>query len=231
MPFLGRAEQRGAEHENGTLAGAHASVATSLLVRTVNPPTPHPLTLPYAHPSNPCRHQIAFRPKTNSYDAFTEEQMRQEILDLALFGCNAIEMIPPGLDDAAQSPHFKVSWLDMLECVSEWCDDLDLRVSMWYPAFLKNWYFDEEKKKQVIAAWDEVFSHLKRFDVLFVPGGDPGGRPAKELFEIVEMQARHVRSKWFPKCEVWVSTQYGGSMGGGGGGGGVGGGLACRIGA
>ena len=135
--------------------------------------------------------------------------MRQEILDLALFGCNAIEMIPPGLDDAAQSPHFKVSWLDMLSCVSEWCDDLDLRVSMWYPAFLKNWYFDEEKKKEVIAIWDEVFSHLKRFDVLFVPGGDPGGRPAEELFAIVEMQARHVRSKWFPKCEVWVSTQYG----------------------
>ena len=42
------------------------------------------------------QHQIAYRPKTNSYDAFTPEMMRQEVIDLALFGTNAIEVIPPG---------------------------------------------------------------------------------------------------------------------------------------
>ncbi|CAD7962097.1 unnamed protein product, partial [Amoebophrya sp. A120] len=55
------------------------------------------------------QHQIAYRPKTNAYDAFSPEQMRQQILDVALFGCNSIEVIPPGLDDAAYSPHFTTS--------------------------------------------------------------------------------------------------------------------------
>ena len=46
---------------------------------------------------------MAYRPKTNSYDAFTVEMMRQEVLDLVLFGSNGIEMIPPGIDDAMQA--------------------------------------------------------------------------------------------------------------------------------
>ena len=77
------------------------------------------------------QHQIAYRPKTNSYDAFTAEQMRQQILDCALFGCNSIEVIPPGLDDAGFSPHFGIPWLDMLGVASGYCDSLDLGVSIW----------------------------------------------------------------------------------------------------
>jgi hypothetical protein len=145
------------------------------------------------------QHQIAYRPKTNSYDSFTPEQMRQEILDQALFGCNAIELIPPGLDDAEQSPHFTVPWLEMLTLASGWCEQLDLDVSIWFPAF------QEHAKTQ----WDTVFFALRRLDVLFVPGGDPGGRPPKELFRIVKEQARVLHETYFPKAQVWVSSQYG----------------------
>ena len=42
-----------------------------------------------------------------------------------------------------------------------------------------------------------------------VPGGDPGGRAPKELFKIVERQAKFMRERFFPRCEVWVSSQYG----------------------
>jgi hypothetical protein len=32
------------------------------------------------------QHQIAFRPKTNTYDAFSFKQMRREVLELVFFG-------------------------------------------------------------------------------------------------------------------------------------------------
>jgi len=154
------------------------------------------------------QHQIAYRPKTNAYDAFTAQQMRDEVTDLALFGTNGIEMIPPGIDDAMQSPHFTISWTKMLHVVSEWCDLLDVNVSMWYPAFFKN-YDDPDTSIKAEAHWNEIFSSLKRLDVLFVPGGDPGGRAAPEFFNVVERQSKFLRSRFFPACEVWVSSQYG----------------------
>lgn len=153
-----------------------------------------------SQPDYPIRwHQIAYRPKTNSYDAFSVEDMKREILEAALFGCNGVEMIPPGLDDAGQSPHFQVPWLEMLWEASSWCDQLDLQVSMWFPNFPGS---DE-------AHWQTVFSSLKRLDSLFVPGGDPGGLTPSDLFDGVERKAAFLRANFFPDVSVWVSSQYG----------------------
>ena len=148
--------------------------------------------------------QVAYRPKTNSYDAFTVAQMQQEITDLALFGTNGIEVIPPALDDAAQSPHFTVPWLQMLTATSRWCDNLDLNVSIWYPAFFRS--YDGDGATAARAHWDSVFAALPRLDVLFIPGGDPGGRPAANFFPIAEVHAEHYR-RHFPRGEVWISSQ------------------------
>ena len=59
-------------------------------------------------PATPLRgHQLGYRPKTNSYDAWDRRRMwEQYIRDLAVFGTNAIELIPPRSDDDADSPHF-----------------------------------------------------------------------------------------------------------------------------
>ncbi|MCA9781509.1 MAG: hypothetical protein KC800_32550, partial [Candidatus Eremiobacteraeota bacterium] len=153
-----------------------------------------------SEPDYPIRwHQIAYRPKTNSYDAFSVDDMKREISEAALFGCNGIEMIPPGLDDAGQSPHFQVPWLEMLWEASDWCDQLDLQVSMWFPNFPGS---DQ-------AHWEQIFSSLKRLDSLFVPGGDPGGLLPADLFEGVERKAAFLRNNFFPDASVWVSSQYG----------------------
>ena len=71
-------------------------------------------TLPRA-PCMPMRgHQLGYRPKTNSYDGWTVALWEQYIRDLAVFGCNAIELIPPRSDDAADSPHFPLPPLRMM---------------------------------------------------------------------------------------------------------------------
>ncbi|CAD7968262.1 unnamed protein product [Amoebophrya sp. A25] len=166
------------------------------------------------------QHQIAYRPKTNAYDAFSVEQMRQQILDCVWFGCNSIEVIPPGLDDADFSPNFgPTDWLEMLREVSDFCDQLDIMVSIWYPAFFMDYSAGpalEAAKKH----WELIFSHLPRLDVLFVPGGDPGGHPpevllrhiAKEQSEFFIQQRQRMlgtqrREPIF--FETWVSTQFG----------------------
>jgi len=47
-------------------------------------------------PKYPLRgHQLGYRPKCNSYDAWDLPIWEQYFRDLAVFGCNAIELIPP----------------------------------------------------------------------------------------------------------------------------------------
>src|SRR5205085_1968955 len=47
-------------------------------------------------PQVPLRgHQLGYRPKTNSFDGWTLPMWEQYIRDLAIFGTNAIELIPP----------------------------------------------------------------------------------------------------------------------------------------
>ena len=56
-------------------------------------------------PKYPLRgHQLGYRPKTNSYDGWSVPMWEQYMRDLAVFGANAIELIPPRSDDAADSP-------------------------------------------------------------------------------------------------------------------------------
>ena len=140
-------------------------------------------------------HQIAYRPKTHGYDAMTSEVMKQEILDQVLFGINVIEMIPPKLDDCQQSPHFLEPWTTRLRDMSAWCDDLNVKVSLWYPAFPG-------------AQWQETYESLARFDILFIPGGDPGGREPAEFFKIAK-EHLNVARHYFPDVELWVSSQFG----------------------
>eukprot|EP00392_Amoebophrya_sp_AT5.2_P007632 g7647.t1 len=187
-----------------------------------SPSTPSKITV--AAPKTKVRqHQIAYRPKTNAYDAFSPEQMKQQILDCVWFGCNSIEVIPPGLDDASFSPHFGVAtdtevgaaaseeedgreglaggdseilngdgaattsspWLEMLRTVSQFCDELDIMVSIWYPAFFPSY---DEKSGALDRAkqhWALIMRQLPRLDFLFIPGGDPGGHPPAVLVDHV----------------------------------------------
>jgi hypothetical protein len=59
-------------------------------------------------------HQLGYRPKTNSYDGWNVPMWEGYIRDLAVFGANAIELIPPRSDDAADSPHFPLPPMQMM---------------------------------------------------------------------------------------------------------------------
>jgi len=58
-------------------------------------------------PAYPIRgHQLGYRARANSYDAWDASAYEQYIRDLILFGCNCIENIP--FEDDQPSPHMRV---------------------------------------------------------------------------------------------------------------------------
>ena len=81
-------------------------------------------------PHYPLRgHQLGYRPKTNSYDGWTAAIWEQYFRDLAVFGANAIELIPPRSDDDADSPHFPLPPMQMMTVMSRLADDYERAVA------------------------------------------------------------------------------------------------------
>ena len=163
-------------------------------------------------PKYPLRgHQLGYRPKTNSYDGWTLPMWEQYIRDLAIFGTNAIELIPPRSDDAADSPHFPLPQPDTMIGMSRICNEYGLDVWIWYPAMDEN-YADPKTVEFALNEWGEVFKKLPRVDAVFVPGGDPGHTQPKHLMNLLESRRRTcIATIRKPRCGYLpkVSTKSG----------------------
>lgn len=150
-------------------------------------------------------HQLGYRPKTNAYDAWDVPTWEQYIRDLAIFGSNAIELIPPRSDDAPDSPHFPLPQIDMMVEMSRIADEYSQDVWIWYPALDKD-YGDPQQVEFALREWGEVFARLPRIDAIFVPGGDPGHTQPKYMMALLEKQTASLR-RHHPKAEMWLSPQ------------------------
>jgi len=157
-------------------------------------------------PKYPLRgHQLGYRPKTNAYDAWSVPIWDQYIRDLAIFGTNAIELIPPRSDDAADSPHFPLPPMQMMSEMSRIANDYSLDVWIWYPAMDRD-YSDPKTVDFALNEWGEVFRKLPRVDAVFVPGGDPGHTQPKYMMALLEKETA-VLHKYHPKAQMWMSPQ------------------------
>jgi len=150
-------------------------------------------------------HQLGYRPKTNSYDGWTLAIWEQYIRDLAVFGTNAVELIPPRSDDDADSPHFPLPPMEMMVGMSRLLDDYGLDVWIWYPAMDRD-YSDPKTVAFALKEWGEVFKKLPRIDAVFVPGGDPGHTEPKHLMALLARQAENLH-RYHPRAQMWVSPQ------------------------
>ncbi len=150
-------------------------------------------------------HQLGFRPKTNSYDGWTVPMWEQYIRELALFGTNTVELIPPRSDDDPDSPHFPLTQIDMMAEMSRIANEYAMDVSIWFPAMDEN-YADPKTVDFALKEWAEVFKRLPRVDAVFVPGGDPGDTPPARLLALLEKQTANLH-KFHPKAGMWVSPQ------------------------
>jgi hypothetical protein len=157
-------------------------------------------------PRYPIRgHQLGYRPKTNAYDAWSPAQFDQYIRELALFGTNSIEIIPPRTDDDMTSPHMKLAPVDMMIKQSEIIDSYGMDVWVWYPNMGTD-YTHPDSIREELQEREDIFKKLKRIDVVFVPGGDPGDLHPDVLFAWLDKVAE-VLHKYHPSAKVWVSPQ------------------------
>lgn len=150
-------------------------------------------------------HQLGYRPKTNSYDGWTVPMWEQYMRDLAVFGTNAVELLPPRTDDDADSPHFPIPPLRMMVEMSRIAHRYHMQVWVWYPALDKD-YADPATVEFALKEWGEVFRQLPHIDAVFVPGGDPGHTQPKHLMALLEKQTANLR-RYHPSAQMWVSPQ------------------------
>jgi hypothetical protein len=157
-------------------------------------------------PTYPIRgHQLGYRPKTNAYDAWSVAQYDSYIRDLAIFGVNSIEIMPPRTDDDLTSIHMKLPAIKMIAEQSRICMEYGLNVWMWYPNMGSDYTTPDSVKKE-LEERENVFSVLPELDALFVPAGDPGELDPDVLFEWLGKVAI-VLHKYHPKAKIWVSPQ------------------------
>ena len=147
-------------------------------------------------------HQLGYRARANSWDAWTPEQFDQHIRELALFGTNAIENIPFQDDDV--SPHFKVSRREMNRALSEICAKYDLQYWVWTPAVFE--LSDTEQRTAALKKHEQLYADCPRMDGVFFPGGDPGDNHPDDVMPFLEDISKSLL-KHHPDARVWVSPQ------------------------
>ncbi len=85
-------------------------------------------------PEYPLRgHQLAYRDKQNTCPAWTIEDFDRYIRDLALFGSNSIEILPPRTDDNLYSSLFQQDPFQVMVELSRRIHSYGMDVWLWYP--------------------------------------------------------------------------------------------------
>ena len=157
-------------------------------------------------PKYPLRgHQLGHRSKNNTHDAWTIEQYDRYIRELAIFGANAIEILPIRTDDDLYSQLFKEDPEDTMIKLSETINSYGMDVWVWYPNMGEN-YDDEGAIEREVAEREKIYSMLPYVDCVMVPGGDPGHLHPKKFFPITEKCIKPLK-KYHPDAKIWISEQ------------------------
>jgi len=160
----------------------------------------------FSAPEKPIRgHQIGYRMKNNTYDAWNLAQFEQQIRDLAIFGTNTLQLIAPVSDDAPVSPLMPAPPLETFLGISKLLAKYGLDCDLYYPEMRKN-YSDPEQTVAELKDFEALVKAMPRADALYVPGGDPGHTAPEVLFPLLEKEAAIIR-KYHPGATVWVSAQ------------------------
>lgn len=148
--------------------------------------------------------QIGYRPKNNSYDAWTPEMLARQIEDFALWGANRIQIIAPRSDDAPTSPVMPVPPEKAVVAMAETAHRLGIEVAIFYP--LLGDYDGGASDRAEADRLDALLGTLPAVDALYLPGGDPGHTQPTRLFPLAKRLSRVLRAR-FPRAELLISTQ------------------------
>src|SRR5262245_55243520 len=140
-------------------------------------------------------HQLGYRARANSWDAWTVEQFDRYVRDLVVFGANSVENIP--FEDSNKSVLMKVPRPEMNLAMAEICARYDVDYWLWVPVEFK--LPDPEKQQAFLKQQEELYRECRRLDAVFVPGGDPGDNRARDLLPYVRDMALLLQ-KYHPRA-------------------------------
>ncbi len=182
---------------------------TGYLLRQISFTGAHPRAPATLHlfsaPDKPIRgHQIGYRNKNNTYDAWALPQFEQQIRDLAIFGTNAIQLIAPASDDNPTSPLYPAPPLDTLLGISGILAKYGLDCDLYYPELRD--YTQPANITAELTAFESIVGAMPRLDALYIPGGDPGNTAPEVLFPVIAREVA-ILHRYHPQATVWVSAQ------------------------
>ena len=149
-------------------------------------------------------HELGYRNKSNTYDAWTLEQYEQYIRDLAIFGANGVQLVVQ-LDNATKDgPHMTEPVMERSVKLSKLLRDYGLKVWIWLAPSEKT--ITPETAPAVLDNCRALFEQCASIDAIFVPGGDPGDTPPEILLPLLKDIAALLRTS-HPGAEVWMSNE------------------------
>jgi len=155
------------------------------------------------HPAYPIRgHQIGFRNRANSWDAWTVAEMDQYIRELTFFGANSIENIP--FQDETTSPLMVVPRREMNKAMSEICHKYGIDYWVWTPADFD--LKDAALRAAALEKHRELYADCPELTGVFFPGGDPGDNSPELVLPFLE-DVGEILLAAHPKARVWLSMQ------------------------
>ena len=158
-------------------------------------------------PQYPLRgHQLGYRDKNNTYGAWSKKEFEAYIEDLALFGANAIELLPPKTDDRLYSALFPEDPMELMCEVSKIIHSYGMDVWLWYPNVGRDYHdfgcIDREMEER-----RRVFSAIPYLDAMLVPLGDPGSLWPTDAMRLTEHFVE-ILHEYHPEAGVWVASQH-----------------------
>lgn len=150
-------------------------------------------------------YQIGYRFKNNTYDAWTLPQFQRQMLDMAVFGLNTMQVVAPLSDDAPTSPLYPAPAEETVVGLSRLSEQYGLRFDLFYPEMAKD-YTDPKQVEAELRQFEALVQKLPRLDSIHVPGGDPGHTAPDVLLPLLEKQTA-ILHRYHPRATVWLSAQ------------------------
>lgn len=150
-------------------------------------------------------HQLAYRDKQNTCPAWTVDDFDRYIRDLALFGSNSIEILPPRTDDNLYSALFQQDPFEVMVELSRRIHSYGLDVWLWYPNMGEN-YQDPAVRAAEAAEREKNFAAIPYLDHMLIPAGDPGELTPEDFFPVVTEHAK-ILHKYHPNAKIWIAPQ------------------------
>lgn len=145
-------------------------------------------------------HQVGYRAKPNTYDAWDYSQYFRYYLDMMAFGANTCEHNGTPFGKNEVNRLMKYPQKEFLIEATRLADKIDMDVSLWHANE------DDETEEQALASREKLYSELPRLNIVFPPGGDPGELYADE-FATRCIKISKLLKKLHPEAEMHPSAQ------------------------